>query len=414
MNTWSLTTLALFISAASPFASSPSTSSPSNGDTTVLLGVETLQDSQRGLPSHEVLVPEGWRAEGGGWWPEVAFSAMRPSQDIAVSAPDGTFVHVLPRFEARNSTTRAEDGGLRATYPEGSAKDGYPIVHAPDDLDEWRAFVLEHILGREHPALEEVQITAAFEFPELERSVDKSQPTRTPGDYARTPAPFAGDPAPRPSEKPFEGRVGEASGLGFAWSATRLGVRFEGLVMLTSRRNETKTKDTREVAWTLESAATLGAREGALEAQLPLLLAVAGSVRPTTAWTGTGTTRSHSAESVARRQPAGAQPARRVPRREPAIAEPVFPAVDRRILANQDEDGACQDTPVRARFLRMIGNVAEFAGGGSRETVRLPVNYEAVFRSADGEVLLTADRQLDPNLDPRLGTRAWKPMKLAR
>ncbi|MEM7284346.1 MAG: hypothetical protein AAF438_22325, partial [Pseudomonadota bacterium] len=52
----------------------------------------TLKQQKLGW-THTLLVPKGWKVEGGGWQPPPQAHSWIPSRNIVVMAPDGTTVH---------------------------------------------------------------------------------------------------------------------------------------------------------------------------------------------------------------------------------------------------------------------------------------------------------------------------------
>ena len=112
----------------------------------VKLSVHTFQDpGSRGMDSHTVLVPEGWKVEGGAFWANQRYFNVLPSQDVAVTAPDGRSVRVEPTMMAKDFIPPANLGMQRPQ--RGASDNGYPILPMPGDLPEWKRWYQDELIA---------------------------------------------------------------------------------------------------------------------------------------------------------------------------------------------------------------------------------------------------------------------------
>jgi hypothetical protein len=125
----------------------------------ILMKLHTLTDKGMGdMKSHTVLAPDGWTVEGGAWWPGQGFFKILPSQDVTITAPDGRKVRLGPSLALKDYLPSAYAAGqLRATRPaEGTAAEGYLVLHMPSTPDEWRTFIAEKAVRSNYPAATDI------------------------------------------------------------------------------------------------------------------------------------------------------------------------------------------------------------------------------------------------------------------
>ena len=369
---------------------------PGAAATPLVLTQHTLLDAgMRNMQSHTVLAPKGWEVEGGAWWPGTAYPAVLPSQLVSVAAPDGRFLRVSPSLGASDFQPNASSRRMGAKRPqEGASDNGYPVLYVPQDLDEWQAFIQKG-LTEDLPDARGLRVTKAIEIPELTKSLEKQL------------APIRAQQQRDNEQWAAMGGGTQSScsgaGLGFEWKATIDGVSTEGLVMLTTMRMDSDTQVGRQTFWSIESVATFGAPKGQLEATLPLLMSIAGSIQPTAEWA-----RMRAEHSAA---------LNRIAAKGAADRARVFAETNREIAAMMDETNRIAsgaNDRSHAKFINMIRGVDDYTGGGAEETVQLPSGYDHVFRGAGGEFLLTNDALFDPNSDTALNGTDWQPMQQAR
>src|SRR6185295_5260515 len=127
----------------------------------IVMKQHVLTDKGMGdMKSHTVLAPDGWKVEGGAWWSGVNFFKILPSQDVAITAPDGRRVRLGPSLGLKDylpSEYAARQ--LRAVRPaEGTAAEGYLVLHMPSTPDEWRTFIAEKAVRSNFPAATDIQV----------------------------------------------------------------------------------------------------------------------------------------------------------------------------------------------------------------------------------------------------------------
>ncbi|MEM0915102.1 MAG: tetratricopeptide repeat protein [Planctomycetota bacterium] len=143
----------------SPADPAVATANPSASSTDQMLFQQTtLNDAKwRGNPSHTLLVPEGWRVEGGAFWFPPQLYATMPSQDLKVIGPQGQQLHVMPNGVA---VDKRFPPGLNMPQPQqGQVDDGYQVVFMPRSPEEWTRFVTELVVPGHRPGATNVRVT---------------------------------------------------------------------------------------------------------------------------------------------------------------------------------------------------------------------------------------------------------------
>ncbi|MEM1208076.1 MAG: tetratricopeptide repeat protein [Planctomycetota bacterium] len=118
----------------------------------------TLSDAKwRNNPSHTLLVPDGWRVEGGAFWFPPQLYATMPSVDLKVTGPKGQQLHLMPSGVA---VDKRHPPGLNMPQPQqGQVDDGYQVVFMPRSPEEWTRFVTELVLPAHRPGATNIRVT---------------------------------------------------------------------------------------------------------------------------------------------------------------------------------------------------------------------------------------------------------------
>lgn len=135
---------------------------------TLKLKRQTLTDpGMGGMASHTVLVPEGWEAEGGGWWLDAqGFFSVLPSHDITVTSPEGVEVDLNPEVSFKFFEANPQMG--MPPQRVGQSDGGYPVMPMPQGTDGWRRWILETGMPEAYPDATNVEVREIAVVPELQ------------------------------------------------------------------------------------------------------------------------------------------------------------------------------------------------------------------------------------------------------
>ncbi len=363
---------------------------------TVKLRQHTFKDQKMsGMESHTILVPEGWKAEGGAFWaPQPLFNVL-PSQDIRVISPEGTLVSIEPSFIAKDYTPPPEFG--MAKPPMGSVDGGYPIIPLPTELGQWKRWLSEDVIKHAFPKATHIQVKEAMVMPELTFALRKA--------YA-------------PFKRMLEANNGlggvrttvDCQVLGFLSTYSIEGKEFEELrlVSFTSSTNEGAYIG-QTVMWAVDRAITYRAPIGTLEANMGLLKAIADSTRMTNKWF---TMRADLQARLLKISRQIATDNMNAARKRSAIL-----AQSSRDLNQISMDGYRNRQAIRdgvhERVIHSIRGTEVYTVPGSSETVHLPSSYDNVYANGQGEFLLTNDALFQPGVDLEYDGSNWTKMSVA-
>lgn len=364
----------------------------------VILRVAQMVDPGMGnMPSHTILVPDGWKLTGGAWWPtKQELYGIPPSQLITVAAPDGRAVMILPGMIAvdpRLSPMAMQYGNRRPA--DGTSANGVRVATFPDSPEAWRAAAERNIFRVIVPDAQDLRVDPITRVPALSALLQRQL------------APLKAMYADSNRQSTQYGASVEINGDVFATLAhyTLGGKRFEHLLIFGSCCQANRSQLTTDLRWTVDPAVTYRAEEGQLSAQMPLLMAVANSLRMTDAWAAMKADHLAKMSGIAAKGNADragiwADSAREIGR---TITEG-YNDRSRRTDATADN---------YTKGFRGVDDYVSVNGGAM--PVQLPHDYARVFGTAHGEYILTNDVNYDPNTDQSLGGgRTWSPMQPAR
>lgn len=364
---------------------------------TVRLRQHTFKDKgMSGMESHTILVPDGWKAEGGAFWAPRQWVNVMPSQDIRVTGPDGTLVSIEPSFMAKDFTPPPGLGMQKP--PTGSVDGGFPVVPWPTGIAQWKRWLGQDVIKAAFPKATGIQVKDAMMMPELTESMRRA--------YA-------------PLKRMLESKNGlggvrttaDCQVLGFYSTYTIDGTPLEELrlVSLTSTVNEGSYIGS-TVMWSIDRAFTYRAPEGTLEENMGLLKAIADSVRMTDKWF------SMRADLQARLLKISRQIA--LDNMNAARKRSEILAQSSQDLNRISSDGYRNRQAIRdgvhKRVIHSIRVTEVYSVPGANQSVHLPSSYDNVYTNGQGEFLLTNDTLFQPGVDLEYDGSSWTKMSVAR
>lgn len=407
--------------AQNPFEKAPAAASPSR----VVMKLHTFTDPKSGnMPSHQILVPEGWTAEGGAFWADPQhFFKWLPSQSIRLTAPDGRMVYYEPSLWATKFIPSAQAAQLNVPLPaEGAPSGGLLTMTMPQSPEEWRRLI-ERSIRNEFPTATAVRVDPVERAPELDAQVQKIV------------APIAQMQQQDPNRAAMaaQGFAVNMGGAGLSALAhyTLDGRAYDHLVVLATIHIASQSPVGVEYKWWVEPCVHYRAPAGRLTLELPMMMAVAQSLRTTPEW---GKMKAELAqrmhqfdrEAIRRNGELMAESQRDFARQQNALHAQRMRDIDARgqQIARRGSEIAQMYNATNANsssdkghesFVKAMREVTDYkaADGTDAPSVQLPSHYDHVYGNSRNEFILTNDGTYDPNLDPAMnaGGRRWGEMK---
>ena len=405
----SLGLLPAALTAAAPASDASPSARPEGQPKTLLLLPQKLLDAgANNMPSHTVLVPEGWTAEGGAWHiGNPHYFSVLPSREVKVAAPNGAVVELGPDISFRYFLPDS-DADVQVPPPqEGAVDNGYLVMNMPVGDEGWRQWFTERGLPGAYPDATHIHVrnvsAVADLDPEIQWIVGPMQQLHEglkPNPDANDIGAFVGG-AFYAIHVTFErnGRTWEQLGV--------LGVHWKGLDDSLGRH----------LFWGVFGARSYTVPLGELPQHLPLMVAIADSVAPTPDW---AKRQSRYAEAI-RDQSGELRPVR--PLKREKVRQPTPQIVDvfrrgetrlrrtdppkpDRVADVYDPDSG---SSAARKLVHSIYEVEDYVDADGDGTVSLPRGYDHVYRNGQGAYLLTRDVSDHPNTQ-NLGRGEWFPM----
>ena len=400
---------------SNPLAAGATAQSADGYDRIVLIKA-TIRDTNtdpevKGLVSHTLLAPKGWKVEGGAIWAGDIF-APNPTPTVQVTADDGTQAGLLSVFTFAD--LRPTQAGMRfdARFLQGVPQEvsGMPVKRTPDKPEAWKQFLTEFLSS--DSSVKDLRVDGPTEIPEMTRLLQKEIEPMQKGLQQQI---------AMSRQLGMDMQAGaNAQALSFDITFTKDGKQYESAALMTPivvwRQNEMGF----ESQWTPGPVLLLTAPKGKLEARLPVLMAIIDSVRPTQEW------RRGVAQVSARIAKIKADSDRKIDgmRREGAEAtRKTYSEINRinretsEYLRNNQQESyenriAASDDNSR-RVTNALTSRADYSVDGNVDNaVSLPNDYDRVYTNGSGEyILLDQGTDYDPSLDPTLSGQDWKIMK---
>ncbi len=375
------------------FASVATADEPPAG--TLVLKQHTFKDPGSGnMASHTVLVPEGWKAEGGAYWPPSQLFRVHPSQRVTVTAPNGTFVRVSPIFAAsdfRPSPYAVQQLGARRPA-ERSIDNGTPVVYMPDSLEAWQRWVRKHGVEEPFRGAKNIAFEPVVVVPELTEYLrKKTEPMRRQQEQENRQWQMMGARSRAFCDSTMYAARCTYEHEGRAWE--QLWVWGVGIV-------GQDTEVGRQIWWIMEPITTFRAPKGKLRESMPVLMTIANSVRMTLGWARM------KAKHLAKMQQIDIEGFAKRAQMQAQFADEMRTMIQRSWERRQ----AARDTG-HYHFIQSIKETRDYVVPNANEPpIQLPIHYNHVWRSETGRVVLTNDANYDPGIG---STETWKQMEPA-
>ena len=148
---------------------------PQSGEKTLRLTRKTFRDKGAGnIKSHSVLVPAGWKADGGAFYPHSNFFRILPSQRITVTSPEGAQVTIGPSLGMVDFLPSSGARQMGAKRPqEGASSNGYLVFHCPESLDEWKKVYAEKLLPKALKNASNIRVRKVSHVKSLDPAVER-------------------------------------------------------------------------------------------------------------------------------------------------------------------------------------------------------------------------------------------------
>lgn len=362
---------------------------------TIRLRKHTFNDAkfQGGQPSHTMLVPAGWKVEGGAFWGPDALFKMMPSEQITLTSPEGVMLKIDPTFMAVDKTPPAKFGMPR--LPEGSADDGLPVFHVPQDLAGWKSKILKTLLPAAYPKARDIRVLEVAIIPELTAPFRRQM-----------------EPVRRMNEQnaAMEAQMGgrttfECFVLGAESRYKIDGVEYEEMLLMAMT---VLTIDNpmmgREVHWTVAKCLTMRAPVGKLAGSVGLLSTLSSSLAATEPWLRARSLRLANVLRISANVAANRQ---RETAKRSAIMSKAFSDI-RQSSDDSHRRRSAANHQLHGSVVRSINDSEIYMDQGMNFGVQLPGGYDHVYSNGVGEYILTNDAFVNPVTD--LGPGNWTPL----
>jgi len=361
---------------------------------TLRLRQHTLADPGMGnMPSHTVLVPAGWKVEGGGWWiGGQNFFNVLPSHNVTVTSPEGVEVELSPEISFKHFQLSPNAGFHMPPQQTGSADGGYPVMSMPEGPEGWRQWILQTGMPQAYPDATNVQVRDIGVVQELQPMMQQIV------------GPMQRNAAQQNQQNQMYGMAGGSFADGAFYAAhitfERNGQRWEQLGLVGVYWLGMTMEFGRQMWWGMMPGRTFTVPEGTLAQHLPTLVAIADSLRTTPKWSQM---KHELAAKLAGISAKGAADRAKITRDGMAKVREINQQTSD-IIANT-YDPSSGDRAHR-KFINSIHEVDDYTDTTTGSTVQLPTGYTNVYSDGNDGYLLTNDVLTDPNtLD--LGPGQW-------
>ncbi len=346
------------------------------------------------MKSHTVLAPADWKVEGGGWWAGPNFFKILPSQDITVTAPDGRCVRIGPSVGAvdfRPSPMAMRQFGAKRPA-EGAADGGMPVLYMPNDANEWKTWIERRGISQTYPGATDIQVRDVVVIPELTAILQRQL------------QPIKEQQAQMNQQSQMMGGGMRNFADAFVYGATcayeHEGRKWDQLFVFGAGYLGTETELGVQIWWSIEPNVSYRAPAGQLDANMPLLMAIANSVRTTPEWQRMKDDHAMKMNQIAAK--GAADRSRIIAKSNAEISKMITDGYNRR-QAIQDE--------THRKVINSIRGVEDYTTPDSGTSVQLPNNYNHVYSNGAGDYILTNDANYNPNTDSSINNHTWNTME---
>lgn len=360
----------------------------------LVLEKKTIRDpGSRNIESHSVLVPQGWKLDGQTEWASSKYYRLLPSNNISITSPTGVEASVFPTYsysDPRPSPTYQFNYGIRRPG-EGTSDGGYPVKYFPDSMEEWKTEVRE-LIGRKRPQAGEIRIRQVSDLPELTQfleSMNRStiQAVQSQNQQARM---MGIDSTINMSIRTFV----------FEMEYEEAGQTFEEILIFGLTETTTTITGMTQILWNVAPQISYRAPQGQLEQNLPLLMTLISSIKPTQEWNNM--LFNHIARMNKIDRDAFEE---RMKLHRQTWSE----------ISRMQEDGrrsrAAIEDETQRKVINCIRETSDYEFDG--EAYQLPAGYEHVYTNGHDSIILTNDSLFNPNVDLE-SNLDWSTMKKIR
>ena len=337
--------------------------------------------------SHTAYVPQGWRLEGGTFHlPSRQYWQVIPSLHLAIHAPDGREVRILPHVAAVDRLI----GGRRAA--EGSALEG--LVAAPLQTSH-RAigqYMRDSIIPMAWQGARDIQIRNVVRLPEYRALLQRHM-------------------APIYQQMRHEQSIANRFNSPVRWFAdgdvvaieaefTHQGKRFEVLRILSLAWAGKRAGGDHSVGWRSLYDVTYKAPKGELQASLGLLRTLSDLIRATPTWNQAMAKRTQIlAQTRANIRADNLRTARRISQIQAQSAAEI-----RQIISQGYANRTAIRDATHAKVIRSIRETNLVTPPGSNVPVEVSMHWDKIY--SDGSALILS---ADPTYDPGPGWQVLQP-----
>lgn len=351
-----------------------------------------IDKTKRNMVSHTIFVPENWKMEGVTQWPQRAIFRIMPSPKIIVSSPGGleAAIHHTALFsDPRPSREFMNAYGIRRPK-EYTSDGGYPIHYRPDSLREWKTYFEDIVIPQRHPNASRIRVSKVSEIKQFSESLlARAKPTvenvKTLNQQARS---FG-----LSDEYNFA-----VSGLMIEATFKEKGITKEFVALAGLHSQELKMQNMTQVNWSVEPNLSFVAPKGQLDANLPVLFAITGSMRPTNPWV-------HEVQKYVREINRIGSPVKPTSQNSVNVGNTFSEILDISHNGFRKREGIRDAS--QSKYVNGIHEVADYSYGGT--SYHLPAGYDHVYTDDFDTIVLTNDSLFDPNVELK-STRSWTKM----
>ncbi|MDJ0926167.1 MAG: hypothetical protein QNJ73_00845 [Gammaproteobacteria bacterium] len=342
-------------------------SAPNLGNKTYVLERKTLTNT------HTLLVPQGWKAEGGVYSPPPQAYRWSPSRSIKVSSPDGAAVMFEPAvagFDTRPS--------MGAIPPEGSFERGNMVIRMPPDMQTWAQVISTQVIPQQFPQAKDIRVTESGIVPELTA-------------HARR----AAEPMMRLVDQSTQG-LGSSRDISvffFLAAYEDSGKKWDHYKIFTRTFAMLNNEFGHNNFWGTADAVSVRAPQGELQDYMPVFLVIINSLRLTPRW------EQELMQTKAKIMGIDHQTAMGTLRGMMQASNIMYAANQE--VSNMQQSGYMQRSESQARgqrdFVNSIRDVHEFADPQNNRNVAVSIHWDNVYSNGSDQYVLSNDPSFDPN-----------------
>lgn len=358
----------------------------------ILLQKHLLKDPKmHNMVSHNILVPKGWKVEGGAWWPPTQAFLLMPSKKIKVLAPDGSMLLIEPLFQAKE-LKMPQQLGVNAPR-DGSFHEGFMVFTRPKSVTDWAQFYANKGIPALFPNARNIRITKTNIIPGITQK------------FRQQAAEFA--QALRSQSGPGMNIFADGMALSIEASYTDSGREWQHIIIFGTKYGGFGSPYIgRTTIWEVNNPVSMRVPKGKLSEYMPVFSAILNSLKVDPKWV------SEVARGQAKIQKITVQVAldkiRGYSERSNIISQ-TGNDINQMIIAGGENRNRIREGSLN-RVIHSINETRNYVNPNNQNTVTLPNQYERVFTNGNGDFILTNDRFYQPGSDQSING-SWSLMK---